>query len=131
MPELFTLALIVVALALLMHRLAGGSLERKVSGALQREDLAELQAHLTGLTPAARPVAYNQAIRRIWDAYQRPLAVPLILALARDCADEPIAQYWLQQLQSVEPELAAESLDPQFLATYYKAHVAASCGDTG
>ena len=45
--------------------------------------------------------------------------------------DVPIAQYWLQQLQTVEPDLARETLDSAFLEEHYQPEVAAACGKAG
>ena len=75
-----------------------------------------------------RASAYNFAIRRLWDGYERGLALELIKELAKSHADTRIAQYWLGQALNVEPALARETLSEDFLAAHFKPEVAAQCG---
>lgn len=117
--------------AVVMFRFRRGSVANELDRARRSRDVAPVVAHLEGLRPSTQPDAYNGAIRRLWDDYERDLAAMLIRALAQRHADSRIAQYWLDQLQRVEPEIAAQSLDDEFLAEHFRADVAASCGAFG
>jgi len=80
---------------------------------------------------ASRPSTFNHAIRRLWDSYQRPMAAQLVRVLAEHHADAPIAQYWLAQVQGVEPALARQVFDEEFLQSHFQPQVAHSCGSAG
>jgi hypothetical protein len=131
MPHLLLLLVIVVVLFLVISKLFAPSLEPEIDKVLKGGDVAALLKAIGERRPGARPDAYNRAIRRIWDEYQRPAAIPLIRALAEGHGDSRIAQYWLQQVSTVEPELAAASFDEAFMAEHYKPEVAATCGKVG
>jgi len=131
MPDLVWLIIGGAAVAVVLWKFTGISLDGRIAKALKGGDVEDLLTVLQGLSQEKQPTAYNRAIRRIWDAYERPLAIPLIRALVENHQEESIAQYWLQQLHTVEPDLAQETMDQEFLETYYKAHVAATCGDAG
>ena len=121
----------VVLAVVVAWRVLAPTLDRHVSRALSSGDAQPLVEHLLGLAEAARPNAFNHAIRRLWDAYERELAVPLVLALAEHHAETKIAQYWLDQLRTVEPELARQAFEGDFLERHYKPKVAAQCGNAG
>jgi type II secretory pathway pseudopilin PulG len=110
MPQLILIVIVGFALILLLGKLFAVIAER-------REE--------------RRPDAYNRAIRRLWDEYQRERAVPLIRALVEGHGESLIAQYWLNQLRTVEPELAHDSLGDEFLSRHVKPEVAAACGPVG
>lgn len=119
-----------LVLAALIWKASGLTLDRAIAEAISRQEVDALLALIRRLPPGRQPSAFNHAIRQIWDAYHRPLALPLIAALAQDHEDERIAQYWLRQVQEVEPELVKQ-LDPGFVESRYQPHVAAGCGDGG
>lgn len=119
---------VLLALALRFMRPGAGA---AISRSRRSGDPADAIAAIRGLRASAQPDAYNQAIRQLWDAYERELAAKLIVALGADHPDENIAQYWLDQLQRVEPEIAAETLERDFLEQTYKPEVAARCGSFG
>jgi hypothetical protein len=118
-------------LAVVAFQLFGPSLIRMVDRAAAQGDMTPLIAWIAKRSVAARPNAYNQAIKRLWDSYQRPLTVPLIRELAKNHGSLHIAQYWLDQLQKVEPELARRDLGEEFLRIYYQPSLAAQCGKVG
>lgn len=80
---------------------------------------------------ASQPTEYHRVIKRLWEGYHRDVAVRLAIAFARAHRDAPVAQYWLRRFLEDEPEIAAEHLDPTFLAEFYDPAVAARCGSYG
>ena len=42
-----------------------------------------------------------------------------------------ISQYWINQVLSVEPNMAKETFGKDFLDSHYKPEVAAKCGHVG
>lgn len=131
MPHLILIAIAGFVLILLLGRFFAPSLEKQISIALESGDLQPLLDAIQKRREGSRPDAFNRAIRRIWDEYQRERAVPLIRALAEGHKESLIAQYWLDQLRNVEPELAREALGDEFLKQHYKPEVAKACGPVG
>ena len=66
---------------------------------------------------------YNGAIKKLWDSYDREVATDLIKAFLERKDNVHIAQYWLQTVLSVEPEIARERLGAEFI----KAHSHEEC----
>ena len=120
-----------VALLALAWKFTGRSLDGNIERAIKDEEVTPLIEAILRKGEASQPDAFNHAIRGLWDAYQRPLAVPVIKALVEHHEDAPIAQYWLEQVQTVEPDLARQTLDSAFLEAHYQPEVAASCGKAG
>jgi hypothetical protein len=123
------LGLLLVAFA--AFRLLVPPLGSLADRAVRTKDLGPLIAAIQRKNETVQPTAYNHAIRRLWDAYHREQAIELIRELARNYGTVRIAQYWLQQVQQVEPKLAQEKLGKDFLATYYVPELAAQCGPAG
>ncbi len=121
----------VVVIGIIIWRLMIPSLSGVIAKAKSSGDIAPIVEVIDKLKVSARPTAYNHAIRRIWDDYERDLAVVLIKDLAKKHSDSLIAQYWLKQVMQVEPELAREHLSKEFLEQYYQPEVAAQCGSAG
>lgn len=128
-----TLWIVVAAVALLAvaWKFTGRPLDRHIDRAIRDESVEPLIKVLLSLGAGLQPNAFNRAIRALWDAYQRPLAVELIKVFVQHHDNAPIAQYWLEQVQSVEPELARESFDSAFIKAHFQPEVAASCGEAG
>jgi hypothetical protein len=124
-------ALIALAVIAILWRVLAPSLDRAVARAVKEEDIQPLVDTILQMSPKAQPDAFNHAIRRLWDDYQRPLAAQVVRALAVHHSAASIAQYWLQQVQSVEPELARDVFDREFLEAHYRPEVAATCGEFG
>jgi hypothetical protein len=118
-------------LAVAVLTLTGGGLDRAIKAAIKAGDVTQVVALIDKQRPAAQPTAYNHAIRRLWDAYERPLAAALIKAFAARHHDAKIAQYWLKQLLTAESKLARETLDQEFLSAHYQPEVADCCGSAG
>ncbi len=128
-----TLLLIIGAVAggILVWKVTGLSVDGPIDRAIKAGDIDSLVSLLLERPEPGRPTAFNRAIKRLWDGYQREEAVPLIRALAEHHGEASIAQYWLDQLRTVEPELAATELEPGFLDKHFKAEIAAKCGAAG
>lgn len=126
------LALIAGAVAiLLLYRVVKTPLNKVVDTAAEKQETAMILEAINGLRQSARPAGYNRAIRRLWDRYHRSLAVELVKELARKHAEIPIAQYWLKQVITVEPNLARSKFNKKFLHTYYQPEIAAKCYHVG
>lgn len=121
----------VVVAVLALQAWAALPVERGLRAALASRDLAPLRQALERVRPRSRPTAYNHAIRRLWDGYERELAVQLVQSLAAAHPDSLIAQYWLKQALTAEPALAQRLLPAEFLAAHYQPEVAAACGPAG
>lgn len=130
MPHLLLLILIGVVLVAVLGRLIAPPVSRAMDKVLAGGDVEPLVKEISALRASAQPDAFNSAIRRLWDDYQRERTIPLIRALAEAHAGTRIAQYWLERLRTVEPELAA-TLGEEFFAAHYQPEVAASCGSSG
>ena len=131
MPILVLLLVAGVLVVLLIGKLFAPSLDPAIELALKGGETEPLLKRIEELRPGARPDAFNRAIRRLWDEYQRERAIPLIRALVVAHGDARIAQYWLEQVRTVEPELAQASFDEAFMAEHHKPEVAAACGPVG
>jgi len=132
MPTPIWIALGAIALVLVTTwSWRAGGIERAVARAVSKGDVDALLELLLKRTIVTQPAAFNHVIRRLWNDYQRPLAAPLIRALGERHSDVPISQYWISQLQTVEPGLAKEHLDPTFLQDHFRPQVAAGCGTAG
>ena len=131
MSTAWTIAAIAVAAVLLYRWLFMPSLGRDVARAMADGDVGPLQRRLAELPADAQPLRYDTAIQRLWVAYRRDLAAPLIGDLARQHEALPLAHYWLMQLQDVEPEIAQAALGRDFIAGHYQPQLAAQCGKFG
>jgi hypothetical protein len=121
----------VVVVLFLVVRLFGPSVDRALETALRDKNLDELGRALEGVSPAKQANAYNRVIRRLWDAYEREMAAALVRKLAEARPDERIAQYWLDQVQRVEPELSRKMFEAGFLEQHFRPEVAQRCGSFG
>ncbi len=131
MPHLLLFGAAIVVLVLIISKVFAPSLEAEAQKVIDGGDLNALLESLAKRSEAAQPNAYNRVIRRLWDAYQREKAIPLVRALVEKHGEAQIAQYWLQQVRTVEPELAQASFDEAFLAAHHRPEVAATCGPVG
>ena len=128
-PTLMIFIGVAVLVALLLRSRLAGVGGAAVARAVKARDVLPLIDHLGGLPPAAQPDAFSDAIQQLWNRYERDLAVPVIRALVERFPEQQISQYWLSQLQRVEPELAAGELD--FIRRHYRPEIAATCGRFG
>jgi hypothetical protein len=122
----------VIVGAIVFYRLlSGNTSNRELASALKTGETQPLIDSILALRPQLQGDAFHKAIGRLWNGYQREAAVPVIKALATTHTETRIAQYWLDQLQKVEPELAEETLDGDFLKENYRPQIAAKCGQFG
>ena len=119
-----------VGVALIFFR-RGGALGQLLREAARSGDVAPLLAAIDRHPAGRQPNVFNQAIRQLWDNYERETAAMIVRALAERHAETRIAQYWLDQVQRVEPELAARVLDHGFLERHFRPEIAARCGQFG
>lgn len=120
-----------VVLFFILLKLTAPGIGKAVDRAVQRGEIEPIVEVVEKKPESERPAAYNHAIRMLWDSYHRRLATRLIRHLAKEHVEVPIAQYWLKQLMQVEPQLAKQELEGDFLQRYYMPDVAASCGPVG
>ncbi len=93
-------------------------------------DLAPL-AGLIAAKPADRQAtAWDQAIKTLWQSYEREAAARLTVEAAQRC-DAKIIQYWMKQIMEIEPGIASRVFTQAFLDSYFNPEVAASCGRCG
>ena len=107
------------------------SLDRAIDAAAKAGDPAPALAAIAKRSPDAQPTAYNHAIRRLWDAYERQIAARLVCELGHHHDSSKITQYWIQQVMSTEPAIAREAFSEDFLSAHYQPEVAATCGKVG
>jgi len=131
MPDLIWIAL-GGGVALIAVRLFFSSrIDKLAAQVAEGADPAPLLAALAAVREGKKLDEYNRVIRQLWDDYNREQAVPLIKELARLHGSAPIAQYWLQQVATVEPDLARRFFDEEFFTAHFKPEVAAACGKVG
>ena len=123
-------AVAVVGFLVLRSRFAP-SIERLVGQAAETGDLGPVLESIAKKRPAARPTAFNHAIRLLWNMDERKPALELVKELAARHADARIAQYWLGQALTVEPKISREVFSRAFVTEHYQPEVAAQCGPAG
>ena len=132
MPPIVWIAIAAGVLALfLLSKVFMPSLAKVVDQSAKQKDARPILEAISRMNAGARPSAYNRAIRRLWDGYQRPLAAELVVELARNHGDANIAQYWIRQVMTVEPHTAKDKFSKEFLKNHYQPEVAAQCGQAG
>ena len=120
-----------VTVAMLAARMRRSGINELTARTLSSGDIGPLVEHISRLPRAAQENAYNLAVVRIWDRFERPLAIEVIRAMAERIGETWIAQYWIRQALEVEPEAARELLDERFLIQHYRPEVAQKCGSFG
>jgi hypothetical protein len=83
------------------------------------------------LDSSAQPPFFLRAIEVLWNTWQRELAAQLAHDFVMLHPNEKLGQYWLRQVLEIEPDIAEEVLQPEFLDVYYQPNLAASCGPAG
>ena len=112
-------------------RVLAPSVDGLADKAAREGDLEPLLDAIRKKPESSQPTEYNHAIRRLWDGYHRELAIELLRDLAKNYGTARITQYWLKQVQQVEPQLTLDKLGKEFLETYYLPDLAAQCGPVG
>ncbi len=120
----------VVVLAVVARATQAG-LGGHVRAFMKSGDVDGLIGHIETLTPDAQPTAYNTALLRVWGAYQRRRATELVREMGSRVGEAAITQYWIRKTLEVEPEIAREILDEDWLERHYVPEVARQCGSFG
>lgn len=132
MPPIVWIAIAAAAIVLfLLSKVFMPSLDKVVDQSAKQKDTGPILETIAKMNAGTRPSAYNRAIRRLWDGYQRPLAAELVVELAKNHGDVNIAQYWIKQVLTVEPQTAKDKFSKEFLQNHYQPEVAAQCGQVG
>lgn len=130
MLNLWWTFLAISAVVVALRTLGSTGLDRALKQVRTTGEVAAVIAAVEGAPESKRATMWDQAIGSLWREYRRPEAIQLMIAGARR-SDAPILQYWLQNAMDVEPELAEEFFTEEFLETYFRPLVAASCGRVG
>ena len=104
--------------------------KRALARARHTGELGELVSWVGGKSAAGQADAWNRVCSELWQQYEREL-VARVLREALPRCDAKILQYWLSQVLTLEPEIAATVFDPAFLSVHYKPEVASQCGRCG
>ena len=132
--ELFSLRNIVIFTTILllvfifMKTFQSDSLSKKLREARTTRDIKPVLAEIDNMKDADLQSIFNSAIKTFWDSYDRDLAGDMIKAFLERKDDVPIAQHWLNQLLTVEPEIARQKLGEDFLRAHLHEECAAKCG---
>ncbi len=121
----------ILAATISLLRLLTSPTDKAMKEALEKHDVTAILKAIDSLRPQSRKTALNHAISRMWENYERQLATDLIMELAKRYGDSLIAQYWLKQLITVEPQIARQRLPQDFIQTHYRPELAAQCGPVG
>lgn len=132
MPPIVWIAIAAGVIVLfLLSKVFMPSLDKVVGLSAKQNDNRPILEAISKMSAGAQPSAYNRAIRRLWDGYQRPLATELVVELAENHGESNIAQYWIKQVMTVEPQMAREKFSKEFIKDHYQPEVAAKCGQVG
>ena len=132
MPPIVWIAIAAgIVVLFLLSKVLMPSLDKVVDQSAKQETTQPILDAISKMNAGTRPSAYNRAIRRLWDGYQRPLAAEVVVELARNHGDANIAQYWIKQVLTVEPQTAKDKFSKEFLKNHYQPEVAAQCGQAG
>lgn len=118
----------IVALVVLYLATSGPSVVSLVQKAKKEESVEPILKAAKGLSPKRRSYFFQQSIELLWRSYERELATEVLREFVAMHPDEKICQYWLDQALEHEGRMARRVLGRQFLDTYYRPDVAATCG---
>lgn len=120
---------VAVIIALWMARTASRStgIGSRIAHAAETGELHLLVEAIEQIPEGERPTHWDQAIGRLWQEYARDTATRLVKAAA-ERSEADIIQYWIQRVHEVEPELAEEHFDEEFMERYFRPEVARQCG---
>ena len=127
---LWSLLAVAAVLAVAAKMLRGG-LSGHLRTFMKDGEVGPLVAHIETLPADDQPTAYHTVLTRVWGAYQRRRAAALVREMGMRVGDAAIAQYWIKQVLDIEPEIAREVLDEDWLSAFYVPEVAQQCGAFG
>ena len=122
---------VLLILFIFLKTSSSDGLSQKLREAKKTRDVKPVITEIDNMKNADIQSIYNSAIKTLWDSYDRDIASDLIKAFLERKDDVPIAQHWLNQLLTVEPELARQKLGEEFLAAHLHEECAAKCGSCG
>lgn len=131
MGVIISLVVAVSLIGYITYRKLTPSLDTMLEKAIQSQDITQVLAWIAKKSESQRPTLYNHAVRALWDRYERKLAVQVTRDLASKHKEARITQYWLKQIQQVEPRLAKEQLGVEFYEAFFMPELAARCGSAG
>ena len=131
MTGVLSIAFVGVLFVSLLFLALNNPLEKAIQRTLQAQSLGPLIEHLGRHDTPALPDMFHRAINRLWTGHERELAAGLIRHLTVTHPEAKITQYWLQQTLTIEPALARENFDEDFLKRYFNPQVASQCGPGG
>ncbi len=131
MTGVLSIAFVSVLFVSLIFLALNNPLEKAIQRTLKAQSLAPIIEHLGRHDTPALPDMFHRAINRLWTSHERELATGLIRHLTVTHPEAKITQYWLQQTLTIEPALARENFDDDFLQRYFNPQVASQCGPGG
>ncbi|MDX9722124.1 MAG: hypothetical protein RBU37_15390 [Myxococcota bacterium] len=99
--------------------------EAALKKAIATHNIDALYGLLLEVQGGARQNAFEIAMRKMWDAYERELAIDLLKKMVPHLNDAPVMHTWLRNVIEIEPELARKKFDKAWLKATFKAHLAA------
>lgn len=124
-------AVIIFIAVLVWFSKMGGSLEKAVAEARKTKEIKPIIEAIDADKAGDEVTNFNVAIKTLWDAYERELAMDLIRELLERNDKAPIAQKWLQDALSVEVELARKQLGKDFIDAHFHEDIAQGCVGCG
>ncbi len=131
MTGVLSIAFVSVIFVSLLFLDLNNPLEKAVQRTLKAQSLTPLVEHLSNGDNPAPPQMFHRAINRLWSGHERELATSLVRHLTVTHPEAKITQYWLNQTITIEPALARENFDDDFLKRYFNPQVASQCGPAG
>ena len=120
-----------VVIGVVMYLFRPSALGRAVTTTLSTGKLEPILVVIEKKPQSQQATHFNIAIKRLWDNYEREMAIRLVKEMAKRLSDTTIAQYWMRHVIEVEPGLAKKAFDQRFIQTYFKPDVAAQSGKVG
>lgn len=105
--------------------------KRALARARATGELDAVVSYIESSTRLSKVDAWDQLFLELWQRYDRELTVRLIMEATPRHDSVKIFHYWINQVLTIEPELAAEVFTPEFLMDYFKPELAAQCGKCG
>lgn len=130
MMEIWWTILLIAAVVVVLKWFGSSELEKALKIARATGSVTAVIAAVETAPEGRHPTLWDQAIGTLWREYRREEAFEVMIAAAQR-SEASIVQYWLKNAMEVEPEMAAEKFDEEFLMKYFKPSVAASCGRCG
>ena len=131
MTSVLSIAFVSVLFVSLLFLALNNPLEKAIQRTLKAQSLGPLLEHLQRGEVPALPEMFHRAINRLWTSHERELATTLVRHLTVTHPEAKITQYWLNQTLTIEPALARENFDEDFLKRYFNPQVASQCGPAG